>query len=226
MFSSSLGIPCVQSYTLWFILRKHLSPPTVPTVLTPPSIDLIFFGIQGSGKGTQAKKLAAEFGYDIFEAGGELRKIVASGSELGKTVASYIDQGHLVPHEIIMQVVKEAVALRPKTTKILFDGIPRDEAQMKDFDAIMADAGKEFRCMHFLLHADEATKRILGRAKTEGRADDANTEIILRRMKTFQEKTMPVIRQYQTCGHITEIDANRAVDEVYGDLKRLVENKI
>ena len=77
-------------------------------------MDLVFFGIQGSGKGTQAKKLAAEFGYDIFEAGGELRKIAASGSELGHLVKSTIDQGHLVPHEIIMQVVKEAIAVITK----------------------------------------------------------------------------------------------------------------
>src|SRR6185295_16910480 len=111
-------------------------------------MDLVLFGIQGSGKGTQAKKLAADFGYDIFEAGGELRKIAASGSELGKTVKSYIDQGHLVPHEIIMQVVDEAIRARPKTQKILFDGIPRDEAQMKDFDAIMKKAGRDVRCIH------------------------------------------------------------------------------
>ncbi len=185
-------------------------------------MDLVFFGIQGSGKGTQAKKLAAEFGYDIFEAGGELRKIVASGSELGTTVATYIDQGHLVPHEIIMQVVKEAIALRPKSAKILFDGIPRDEAQMEDFNAIMAGSGRDFRCIHFLLDADEATKRILGRAKHEGRADDANTEIILRRMKTFREKTMPVIKAYEKSGKVSEVDADRDIESVYGELRRVV----
>jgi adenylate kinase family enzyme len=119
-------------------------------------MDLVLFGIQGSGKGTQAKRLAAEFGFDIFEAGGELRKIAASGSELGNTVKSYIDQGHLVPHEIIMQVVKEAIAARPKATKILFDGIPRDTDQMRDFDAIMKDAGRDFRCTEILLDKEQA----------------------------------------------------------------------
>lgn len=182
-------------------------------------MDLIFFGIQGSGKGTQAKKLAVEFGYDIFEAGGELRKIVASGSELGKTVQRYIDQGHLVPHEIIMQVVAEAIAARPKTTKILFDGIPRDEAQKKDFDEVMKKADREFRCIHFLLDATEAKNRILGRAKEEGRADDADLSIIERRMNTFSEKTLPVIEEYKKAGLVTEIDANRGVEEVYSELK-------
>lgn len=186
-------------------------------------MDLVFFGIQGSGKGTQAKKLAAEFGYDIFEAGGELRKIVASGSELGKTVQSYIDKGHLVPHEIIMQVVKEAVAKRPKGQKILFDGIPRDEDQQRDFDAVMKDAGREFRCVEFLLDPEEATKRILGRAKEQGRADDADTAVIARRMATFAEKTRPVIRKYDQAGKMASIPADKGVDEVYVQLSKLVQ---
>lgn len=185
-------------------------------------MDLVFFGIQGSGKGTQAKKLAAEFGYDIFEAGGELRKIAASGSKLGETVKSYIDQGHLVPHEIIMEVVKAAVGMRPTSTKILFDGIPRDLDQMRDFDAIMKAAGRDFRCIHFLLDANEAEKRILGRAKAEGRADDANTEIIRRRMGTFSGKTLPVIEKYVQAKKVAEIRADRGVDEVYLELKKLV----
>lgn len=185
-------------------------------------MDLVFFGIQGSGKGTQAKKLAAEFGYDIFEAGGELRKIAASGSELGVTVKSYIDQGHLVPHEIIMQVVAAAIAARPKATKILFDGIPRDEAQMKDFNAVMEKAGRPFRGVHFLLDADEAEQRILGRAKAEGRADDADTAIIRRRMATFTEKTLPVIAKYKADGKITEVSAKRGVDEIYAELVSLI----
>jgi adenylate kinase len=185
-------------------------------------MDLVLFGIQGSGKGTQAKRLAAEFGFDIFEAGGELRKIAASGSELGNTVKSYIDQGHLVPHEIIMQVVKEAIAARPKATKILFDGIPRDTDQMRDFDAIMKDAGRDFRCTEILLDKEQALQRILGRAKAEGRADDANHDIIKRRMNTFTEKTAPVIAKYEQAGKMTKISGEDSVDEVYAALKKLI----
>lgn len=183
-------------------------------------MDLVFFGIQGSGKGTQAKKLAAEFGYDIFEAGGELRKIAAHDSPLGKTVKSYIDQGNLVPHEIIMQVVAEAIAARPKDTKILFDGIPRDDAQMRDFNDVMQNADREFRCIHFLLDTEEATQRILGRATLEGRADDADLAIISRRMNTFLTKTAPVIDEYKRAGKVTEINADQDVDEVYVELQK------
>ncbi len=186
-------------------------------------MDLLLFGIQGSGKGTQAKKLAAEFNYDIFEAGGELRKIAASGSELGQTVKSYIDDGKLVPHPIIMQVVKEAITKRPKDQKILFDGIPRDENQKKDFDAIMQEVGRDFRAIHLLLDPEEGVERILGRAKIEGRADDANEEIIRRRMSTFVEKTMPVIEAYKGQGKVVEVDGRKSVEAVYAALKQAVE---
>lgn len=185
-------------------------------------MDLVLFGIQGSGKGTQAKRLAAEFGYEIFEAGGELRTIAASGSELGNTVKSYIDNGKLVPFAIIMQVVKEAVLLRPLTQNILFDGIPRDLDQMKAFDDIIRYAGRDVRCIHLLLSPEEGMKRILGRAKAEGRADDANVEIVQRRMNTFVEKTMPVIEKYKKEGKVVEIDGMKSVEEVYAEMKRAV----
>jgi len=178
-------------------------------------MDLVLFGIQGSGKGTQAKRPCAEFGFDLFEAGGELRKIAASGSKLGETVKSFIDVGKLVPFAIIMQVVKEAILARPKTQKILFDGIPRDLDQMREFDKIMAEVGRDFRCIEITLTEEEGIKRILGRAKVEGRADDANEETIRRRMKTFFEKTIPVIQQYKAAGKLTEVDGRGTVKEVY-----------
>jgi len=186
-------------------------------------MDLVFFGIQGSGKGTQAKKLAADFGYDIFEAGGELRKIKKSGTELGDEVASYIDEGKLVPFEIIMRVTKEAVLERPEDQKILFDGIPRDEDQMNAFNNIMEEVGREFQCVEIKLDKEEAVKRILGRAEEEGRADDADESIIRRRMDTFIEKTMPVIEAYKAQEKLIEVDGDGTIDKIYGRLKEALE---
>jgi len=130
-------------------------------------------------------------------------------------VKSFIDVGKLVPFAIIMQVVKEAILARPKTQKILFDGIPRDLDQMREFDKIMAEVGRDFRCIEITLTEEEGIKRILGRAKVEGRADDANEETIRRRMKTFFEKTIPVIQQYKAAGKLTEVDGRGTVKEVY-----------
>jgi len=182
-------------------------------------MDLVFFGIQGSGKGTQARKLAQEFGYSIFEAGGELRAIAASGSKLGETVKSYIDVGKLVPHKIIMQVVKEAIGKRQESQKILFDGIPRDRDQQRDFQAIMKKEGRDFRCVHILLNEEDALQRILKRARDQGRTDDANEAIVRKRMATFHEKTEPVIKQYKAEGRMIEIAGEGTVDTLYEKLK-------
>lgn len=185
-------------------------------------MDLVLFGIQGSGKGTQAKKLAADFGYYIFEAGGELRKIAASGSQLGNTVKSFIDEGHLVPFEIIMEVVRQAILAQPVDQQILFDGIPRDNEQMTAFDQIMKDAGRDFVGVQILVDEEQAFNRILGRAKVEGRADDADPEKIRRRMDLFKEKTMPVITRYKSLGKLIEVDGEGTVEEIYARLKLAV----
>jgi adenylate kinase len=185
-------------------------------------MDLVLLGIQGSGKGTQAKRLAAEFGFAIFEAGGQLRAIAASDTPLGATVRSYIDAGNLVPHEIIMEVVRTAIAKYPASQRLLFDGVPRDLDQMRDFDAIMREQNRDFRCVHLLLDSNVGVTRILGRAKAEGRSDDASEEPIRRRMNIFQEKTMPVIEQYAAKGRVTRVEADHPVDVVFEELKEIV----
>ena len=185
-------------------------------------MDLIFFGIQGSGKGTQARMLAEEFGYYIFEAGGELRKIRASGTPLGEIVKNHIDNGELVPFEIIMKVVEEAVQAVPADQQILFDGIPRDMDQMHALNIILEKAGREVQCIHILLDKDEAVERIKSRAEIEGRADDADREKVLRRMELFVEKTMPVIEAYKAEGKVKEINGEGEVEEIYKKIKDAV----
>lgn len=183
-------------------------------------MDLVLFGIQGSGKGTQAKKLAAEFGYDIFETGKELRAIAATDTELGRTVKASIDAGHLAPHGVVMQVVHDAVLARPQDQKILFDGIPRDTDQMESFNQIMAEAGREFRAVEILADPEVCIQRILGRAKIEGRADDQDEAAIRRRMDIFRAKTMPVIEAYRERGLVTTVEGEGEVGEVFERIKR------
>lgn len=182
-------------------------------------MDLVLFGIQGSGKGTQAKKLVTEFGYASFEAGGELRRIKASGTPLGNEVASYIDVGKLVPHAIIIRVVKEFILVCAQEKQILFDGIPRDVDQMRDFDVIMKEARRVFCCAHIALTEEVAFQRIRMRASAEGRIDDADEGKIRQRMQIFQEQTMPVIDAYRRQGKVKDIDGDGTVEEVYARLK-------
>lgn len=185
-------------------------------------MDLVFFGIQGSGKGTQARKLVQDFGYAYFEAGGELRRIKDAGTPLGATVRKYIDEGHLVPFAIIMQVVEAFVASQKPSQRILFDGIPRDLDQMRSFDAIMGKAGRSFRCVEIVVPDDVAFQRILGRARAEGRTDDADPEKVRRRMQLFREKTVPVLERYRVQGIVTDVDGSGTVEEIYERLKNVL----
>jgi adenylate kinase len=178
-------------------------------------MDLVLFGIQGSGKGTQAKRLAAEQGYAIFETGAELRRIAASGTELGQKISSFIDHGHLAPHEVVMEVVRAAVSSYPADQKLLFDGIPRDSDQMKSFDDMMKDLGRSFTCIELTVDEEQAIARIKQRAIEQGRADDASEEFIRRRMGIFHEKTEPVIKTYAEQGKVVQVSGEGTMDEVY-----------
>lgn len=178
-------------------------------------MDLVLFGIQGSGKGTQAKRLAAERGYAIFETGAELRRIASMGTDLGMTIASYIDHGHHAPHEVVMQVVSAAIESYPQDQKLLFDGIPRNMEQMVAFNELMQRVGRSFVCVELIIDEENAVERIKQRALEQGRADDASEEFIRRRIALFHEKTEPVILAYDAAGNLTRVNGEGTMDEVY-----------
>lgn len=185
-------------------------------------MDIVLFGIQGSGKGTQARKLCSEFGYALFEAGGALRAIAATDTPLGKTVKEHIDAGHHVSQDIIMEVVAAFIAELPEGKAVVFDGIPRNMGQKDAFDALMANDEREFRCVELIVDEEAAVRRILGRAKIEGRIDDANEDAIRRRIALFHEKTQPVIDAYRAEGVLADVDGEGTMDEVYGRLKAAI----
>lgn len=185
-------------------------------------MDIVLFGIQGSGKGTQARKLAAEFGHILFETGGALRAIAATDSDLGRQVKAIINAGHHVSPEIVMDVLRTAVKGCPKNCPMIFDGIPRNLDQMEPFDRVLREAGREWRCIQIHVDEEAAIRRILKRATIEGRADDASEESIRRRMQLFHEKTEPVIDVYRAHGIVVDVDGEGDVAEVYGRLKHAV----
>jgi adenylate kinase len=187
-------------------------------------MDIVLFGIQGSGKGTQARKLAEEFGYILFETGGALRAIAATNSDLGRQVKAIIDAGHHVSPEIVMDVVNAAVKGCPKEKPIIFDGIPRNMDQMGPFDLVLKRAGREFRCIEIHVDEEAAVQRILKRATIEGRADDASEEKIRLRMKLFHEKTEPVIAAYRAQRMVVDVDGEGEVEDVYARLKEAIRN--
>lgn len=202
--------------------------------------DLVLFGVQGSGKGTQSQILAEKLGYTLFDTGRALRAIAAEDSELGHKVKELIDNGKLVPNEVIMEIVADFLAKTPADRPVIFDGTPRFEEQRQTFDAELARAGREPKALFVRLSEDEALRRLLGRitcgncgaiwgAKdnltTESpcprcgqtalkvRADDTE-EAIRNRLGWFARDTMPMIERYRDSGRLIEIDGAQAPEAV------------
>ena len=171
--------------------------------------DLILFGVQGSGKGTQAQILADKLGYVIFEAGAELRKIRASDTELGRQVKSIIDAGNLVPNEIVMEIVAEFLKGVSAEEPVIFDGIPRSMVQKESLDALLDKHGRDAVCLHIRLPREVA----IARMQERGRADDT-AEVIKTRIDNFEAQTVPVIDKYAAEGKMLQVDGDQPIEQV------------
>jgi adenylate kinase len=167
-------------------------------------------GGPGSGKGTICKKLVNDFNYKLISAGDLLREEKSSDSELGKQIATLIDAGNLVPDNVITDIIYNEFK---KPTKLgnffLIDGYPRSIKQ-----AISLSQMINVQIVLWLEVSDETTiKRNLNRGLTSGRPDDANEDIIKKRLDNYKEMSIPIKRYYDDC--IVEINGEGTPDEVY-----------
>lgn len=179
---------------------------------------VIFLGPPGAGKGTQAKRLAAERGYRQLSTGDILRSHIARGTELGQKVRPILDRGDLVPDELILELVKEEIAAMP-TPRIIFDGFPRTYAQAEALDRLLGELGVELRGVLLVdVPREELIQRLLGRAQAEGRSDD-NEETIRKRLAVYAEKTQPLVDYYARTGSLKAIDGLGSMDEVYSRIQ-------
>ncbi len=185
--------------------------------------DLIIVGIQGSGKGTQGKIVAEKFGFQILETGQFFRNLKSDDSPLARKVAKIIDAGDLVPDDIVMEIVENLMNGLDATKPILFDGVPRTEAQRVVFEALLA---KNERCFHVVsinISEEEAFIRLMKRAKEEGRADDTPTGI-LERIELFYDRTKPMVESWRSAERVAEVDGMGSVEEISEYIFKIVEN--
>jgi len=212
-------------------------------------MDLIFFGMQGAGKGTLGKEVAKKFNYKIFETGAELRKLAQEDSPLGQKIKSVIESGALVSNEIVMEIVQNFMNQISKDEKILFDGIPRSEVQAKtlnelleknnrNYKAVLIDIKKETAlerlttrrlcsvCKHVYAkdYLDKTCKQLVD-GKTCGgelitRKDDTPDAIKIR-LKAFEDETVGAIKMYED--NMLKIDGEPNISEVYKDAEAKIE---
>lgn len=177
---------------------------------------LVFYGIQGSGKGTQAKLLEKDYNYVVFSTGNELREHVQKQTELGKKVEPIINAGIHVSDEIIVELVKEFYQNNPDK-KIIFDGVIRNQNQCQTITEFFQEHNIQTKAVYLDLDKESAIQRILSRAEKEGREDD-NIDSAKKRINLFFEKTLPVIQNYKDSEIIT-VNAKQSIEDVYSELK-------
>jgi adenylate kinase len=185
-------------------------------------MDLVFFGIQGSGKGTQAKLAAEKYHLKIFEAGAELRKLSEKNSLVGRSIKKRINKGKLVPAFLIIKMVKNFLKNIPKSQAVIFDGIPRNKLQKNLFDRLMRKEGRTYKAVKFIVDKNKTYQRLLKRAQTEKRADD-NEKAIKKRFKIFNKVTLPMINLYRKKGLVYNINGEQSIEDVKKETFQLLD---
>ena len=185
---------------------------------------VILLGPPGCGKGTQSKRLIELLQIPHLSTGDMLRQAKNQKSPLGLKIAECIDQGRLVSDELIMELVAERSATR-LPGGCLFDGVPRTIAQAEALDELLAQRGAGIEhVFELVVDHEELLRRMLERAKIEGRADD-NEETIRRRMEVYASETRPLVDYYRQRGKLRAIEGTGKPDEVFERIAAHVPNR-
>lgn len=167
----------------------------------------------GAGKGTQGVVIASHFGVPHIASGDLLRDHVTRGTELGRTVQQFLDRGELVPDEIVLEMVREALEAAQGGGYVL-DGVPRTMSQARALYEIAVELDMTADVvLHLQVRDDELVNRLLGRAELQGRADDTE-QVIQRRLELYYEVTHPILQWYGERGILVSVDAMRPADPV------------
>jgi adenylate kinase len=175
---------------------------------------LILLGGPGSGKGTQGHRLAARLGVAHIASGDLLRAQVEAGTELGRTVAGYLDTGQLVPDELVFDLVMAAALRAAQHGGYILDGFPRTVQQAVKAEQVAGPSGASAQRVIFLAVPRQVlVDRLLARAAEEGRSDDI-LPVILERLDVFDSETSPLIAYFRAAGLLAEVAADGTEDEV------------
>lgn len=187
-------------------------------------LNIVLFGPPGAGKGTQSEKLIAKYKLEHLSTGDLFRKHLGEGTELGKLAQKYMDEGNLVPDEVVIGMVKDKIAKTTDPAGFIFDGFPRTVAQAIALDEMLNEFETSISGMVALDVPDEELRtRLLARGKTSGRADDQNEEKINNRIQVYKNETVPVAEFYDKQSKFSKIHGVGEIDEIFNNIRVVVD---
>jgi adenylate kinase len=182
-------------------------------------LNIVLFGPPGAGKGTQSEKLITRYNLVHLSTGDLFRKHLGEGTELGKLAQKYMNEGKLVPDELVIEMVAQKIKDNPTAKGVIFDGFPRTVPQAEALDKLLNAQNTPISGMVALeVEEEELKKRIRERGKTSGRADDQEEEKINTRIRVYLEETIPVAKFYEKQGKYYAINGIGAVDEIFSKI--------
>jgi adenylate kinase len=182
-------------------------------------INIILFGPPGSGKGTQAVKIAEKYHLVHISTGDLFRYEMTHDTPLGLEAKAYVSRGELVPDAVTIGMLKNKMEMHPDASGFIFDGFPRTIPQAEALDQLMNEKGFVISCLLSLeVNEDEIVKRILSRGATSGRADDNDESIIRNRINVYRQETSPVYDYYQSKELAHTIYGIGSIDDIYENL--------
>jgi len=187
-------------------------------------MNIILFGPPGAGKGTQAQRIVDRHGVVQLSTGDMLRAAIAAGSELGLQAKSLMDEGKLVPDDVIIGMIADRMNDEDCKNGVILDGFPRTIAQAKALDAMFA-AGHIQLNQVIEIQVDEAAlfARIENRAAEPGDArSDDTAEVLEQRLKVYHENTAPVLPYYRDKGQLNIVDGMQSIEEVAAQIESLL----
>lgn len=186
--------------------------------------NIVIFGAPGSGKGTQSDLMIEKYGLEHISTGDVLRNEIKKGTELGKTAKGLIDNGQLIPDDLMVNILAQVYDSFGKEHKgVIFDGFPRTIPQAEALKKMLAERGHKVAAMIELdVPEDELMKRLIKRGQESGRADD-NEETIKKRLVVYHSQTQPLIEWYEKEGLHKHIDGLGSLDRIFADICQVID---
>lgn len=181
--------------------------------------NLILFGPPGSGKGTQSEKLISTYGFKHLSTGDLLRSEIKNQTKLGLEAKSFMDNGQLVPDAVVIGMVDAAISANKGVNGFLFDGFPRTKAQAIALDELLGTHATSINLVLALdVPEDELVARMINRAKTSGRSDDADENVQKNRIAVYKNETLAVAEHYATFDKVITLNGLGDIDEIFASL--------